>query len=87
MPDNLKDMLARKCVELRNKSRNSQDTTFASHRILLSAIRMCTAMARLRLSDTVDVTDVQEAMRLLDAAKNSLNVQKGEEEKYRLINK
>lgn len=84
MPDNLKDMLVRKYVELRNESRNSQDTTFTSPRILLAAIRMCTAMARLRLSETVDVNDVQEALRLLDEAKNSLHVHKDEKEKYNI---
>ncbi|KAK0404620.1 hypothetical protein QR680_017543 [Steinernema hermaphroditum] len=48
------------------------DTMFTSPRILLGAIRMATALARLRLSDTVNFNDIEEALRLMEAAKVSL---------------
>nr|CAD2174054.1 unnamed protein product [Meloidogyne enterolobii] len=46
LPDDLKELLVDKYVELRRESKNSADSTFTSPRILLAAIRACTALAR-----------------------------------------
>ncbi|KAI8972053.1 MCM2/3/5 family-domain-containing protein [Mycotypha africana] len=46
--------------------------TYASARTLLGIIRMAQAMARIRLSDYVEQTDVDEAIRLIDVSKASL---------------
>lgn len=46
--------------------------TYASARTLLGIIRMAQAHARLRLSDTVESIDVDEALRLIDISKASL---------------
>lgn len=46
--------------------------TFTSARNLLAILRLCTALARLRLADTVEAEDVSEAMRLLEMSKSSL---------------
>ncbi|KAF7633698.1 DNA replication licensing factor MCM7 [Meloidogyne graminicola] len=76
LPDELKELLVEKYVELRRESKNSADSTFTSPRILLAAIRACTALARLRLSNTVEAADVKEALRLLDSARESLRAHK-----------
>lgn len=59
-------------VDMRREARTASDTTFTSPRLLLSVIRMSTALARLRLADTVSVADVEEAIRLMEASKRSL---------------
>lgn len=58
-------------VELREnaRSRPSHDAIFTSPRDLLSIIRLSMAMARLRLSDTVEKCDVSEVLRLLTMSK------------------
>lgn len=76
LPDDLKELLVDKYVELRRESKNSADSTFTSPRILLAAIRACTALARLRLSNVVEEADVKEALRLLDSARESLRAHK-----------
>lgn len=50
-----------------------QQFTYASARTLLGIIRMAQALARIRLSDTVEPMDVDEALRLIDVSKSSLN--------------
>lgn len=47
--------------------------TYASARTLLGIIRMAQALARIRLSDIVEPMDVDEALRLIDISKSSLN--------------
>jgi len=47
--------------------------TFTSARNLLGILRLSTALARLRLSDSVEKDDVAEALRLLEMSKDSLN--------------
>ncbi|KAI8850596.1 MCM2/3/5 family-domain-containing protein [Chytridium lagenaria] len=42
-------------------------------RTLLSMIRLSTALARLRFSEDVDIGDVEEAIRLLEVSKSSVN--------------
>lgn len=63
-------------VQLRRQYRldeeREQQYTYASARTLLGIIRMAQALARIRLSDTVDTEDVDEALRLIDVSKASL---------------
>ncbi|CAO3696265.1 unnamed protein product [Rhizopus stolonifer] len=49
-----------------------QQFTYASARTLLGIIRMAQALARVRLSEFVETTDVNEALRLIDVSKSSL---------------
>ena len=58
---------------MRKEARNSKDATFTSARTLLSILRLSTALARLRLVDVVEKDDVNEAMRLMEMSKDSLN--------------
>nr|CAD7269117.1 unnamed protein product [Timema shepardi] len=47
--------------------------TFTSARNLLAILRLSTALARLRLTDKVAKEDVNEAIRLMEMSKDSLN--------------
>uniref|UniRef100_A0A8C7FAI0 DNA replication licensing factor MCM7 n=1 Tax=Oncorhynchus kisutch TaxID=8019 RepID=A0A8C7FAI0_ONCKI len=63
-------------VEMRKEARVSKDCTFTSARTLLSILRLSTALARLRLVDVVEKEDVNEAMRLMEMSKDSLQADK-----------
>lgn len=58
---------------MRKSARNEKDKTFTSPRNLLAVLRLSTALARLRMSDVVAKGDVQEAIRLMDMSKQSIN--------------
>ncbi|XP_049822824.1 DNA replication licensing factor Mcm7 [Aethina tumida] len=73
IPEDLTDYIVNAYVELRKEARNSTDMTFTSARNLLGILRLSTALARLRLSNTVDKNDVNEAIRLMEMSKDSLN--------------
>ncbi|KAG8182239.1 hypothetical protein JTE90_024172 [Oedothorax gibbosus] len=73
IPADLTDYLVSAYVEIRKEARNSRDMTFTSARNLLGVLRLSTALARLNLRDTVVKQDVDEAIRLLDMSKTSLN--------------
>jgi DNA replication licensing factor MCM7 len=73
IPENLSDYITGAYVEMRKEARNSKDTTFTSARTLLAILRLSTALARLRLADVVEKEDVNEAMRLMEMSKDSLN--------------
>lgn len=73
IPTELTEYIVGAYVELRREARNNKDMTFTSARNLLGILRLSTALARLRLSDTVDKDDVAEALRLLEMSKDSLN--------------
>lgn len=73
VPARLTDYITAAYVELRKESRRSTDTTFTSARTLLSIMRLATALARLRLADEVENDDINEAMRLMEMSKDTLN--------------
>ncbi|KAL5003980.1 hypothetical protein ScPMuIL_017436 [Solemya velum] len=73
IPEALADYITGAYVEMRKEARNSKDTTFTSARTLLGILRLSTALARLRLADSVEKEDVNEAMRLMEMSKDSLN--------------
>ncbi|CAD6195880.1 unnamed protein product [Caenorhabditis auriculariae] len=68
-------------VEMRREARHSTDPMFMSPRMVLSIIRMATARAKLRLADTVNEADVEEALRLMQFAKDSLRPSQNRVEK------
>ncbi|KAG0672906.1 Mcm2-7 hexameric complex component [Pichia californica] len=63
-------------IKLRQESKKNENSkTFFSHtspRTLLGILRMSQALARIRFSNEVLIGDVDEALRLLSAAKNTL---------------
>ncbi|XP_074657741.1 DNA replication licensing factor mcm7-like [Tubulanus polymorphus] len=73
IPEVLTDFITGAYVEMRKEARNSKEMTFTSARTLLGILRLSTALARLRLSDRVEREDVNEAMRLIEMSKDSLN--------------
>jgi DNA replication licensing factor MCM7 len=73
IPESLTDYLVGAYVEMRREARNNKDMTFTSARTLLAILRLSTALARLRLVDVVEKEDVNEAMRLTEMSKDSLN--------------
>lgn len=77
MPEALTDYIVSAYVEMRKDARNNRDTTFTSPRTLLAVIRLATALARLRLADQIEKEDVNEAMRLMEMSKASLNEDEG----------
>lgn len=67
------DRLIDKYVEMRNDAQENVNSTYTSPRILLGVIHLSTALARVNLSDRVTADHVEEAIRLMDASKASLN--------------
>lgn len=73
VPESLADYITGAYVEMRKEARNNKDMTFTSARTLLAILRLATALARLRLADNVEKEDVNEAMRLMEMSRDSLN--------------
>ncbi|GAB6019601.1 Mcm2-7 hexameric complex component [Chamberlinius hualienensis] len=74
IPRSLLDYIVNAYVEIRKEARNQKDMTFTSARSLLAVLRLSTALARLRLVNEVDKEDVNEAIRLLEMSKESVNM-------------
>ncbi|ESO96163.1 hypothetical protein LOTGIDRAFT_188306 [Lottia gigantea] len=75
VPEGLAEYITSAYVEMRKEARNNKDMTFTSARTLLAVLRLSTALARLRLADAVEKEDVNEAMRLMEMSRDTLNSQ------------
>ncbi|XP_074604581.1 minichromosome maintenance 7 [Brevipalpus obovatus] len=76
IPEILTDHMVDAYIEMRKVARNrAKDTTYTSARSLLAIIRLATARARLRLSNHVTRSDVDEAIQLIMASKATLDVE------------
>jgi DNA replication licensing factor MCM7 len=79
----VEDYIVSSYVELRKIQANSQgvknkdDGAYVSARSLLAIIRLSQACARIRFSETVEAQDVNEALRLIDSSKASLENSRG----------
>ncbi|KAJ3271982.1 Mcm2-7 hexameric complex component [Terramyces sp. JEL0728] len=60
-------------VNLRKRADETQDFQYTCARTLLSIIRLASALTRLRFSNEITELDVDEALRLLQVSKASLN--------------
>ncbi|XP_065333521.1 DNA replication licensing factor Mcm7 [Cloeon dipterum] len=78
VPAELCDYMVEAYVAIRRDARNNADMTFTSPRILLGIVRLSTALAKLRLSEEVEKSDIQEALRLMEMSKASLSQQPGQ---------
>ena len=70
---------------MRREARNEESNFHLLHtspRLVLTLIRLSTAIAKLRFAKSVDKTDVVEALRLIEASRKSIK-----EEKLNLCNK
>lgn len=78
IPENLSDFIVGSYCQMRKEARqdkaenHSRNSTFTSARTLLAILRLATALARLRIVNTVEKDDVSEAMRLMEMSKDSL---------------
>ena len=76
LSDDVNEYVVQAYIRLRQDSKREMDSKFsfgqATPRTLLGIIRMSQALAKLRLSNTVDIDDVEEALRLLRVSKESL---------------
>ncbi|QQP49207.1 DNA replication licensing factor MCM7 [Caligus rogercresseyi] len=72
IPEELTDYVVGAYCEMRKEARNNKDMTFTSARTLLAILRLATALARLRIVESVEKEDVNEAMRLMEMSKDSL---------------
>ncbi|VDM07720.1 unnamed protein product [Wuchereria bancrofti] len=73
--EKLRDRLVDMYVDLRKDARNNKNSVFTSPRSLLAVIRLSSALARLRLSDVVQSSDIDEAVRLLEACRASITTE------------
>ncbi|CAF3399594.1 unnamed protein product [Rotaria socialis] len=69
VPESLLDYVVTAYVELRKQARVSKDMTYTSARMLLSILRLSTALARLRCGDLVSKDDIDEALRLMESSR------------------
>ncbi|CAF1214045.1 unnamed protein product [Rotaria sp. Silwood1] len=69
VPETLLDYVVTAYVELRKQARVSKDMTYTSARMLLSILRLSTALARLRCDDLVSKDDIDEALRLMESSR------------------
>ncbi|CAF0890828.1 unnamed protein product [Adineta ricciae] len=69
VPENLLNYVVTAYVELRKQARVCKDMTYTSARMLLSILRLSTALARLRCGDLVSKDDIDEALRLMESSR------------------
>lgn len=77
IPEELSEKLIDIYLEIRSRGKldDSSDSLFTSPRSLLAIIRLSTAFARLRLADKVEVKDIDEAVRLYNVARKSIETE------------
>ncbi|VDM18138.1 unnamed protein product [Hydatigera taeniaeformis] len=73
VPAHLTDYLVGAYVEMRKEARVNREMTYTSARTLLAILRLSTARARLRAASEVAKSDVDEAMRLMEASRASVH--------------
>ncbi len=81
VPAEVGDYIVQLYTLLRERAEELNDFQYTSARTLLSIVRVATALARLRLSDTVAMGDVDEASRLSEVSKASLYSNSGMKKK------
>ncbi|CAN6674775.1 DNA replication licensing factor Mcm7p [Trichomonascus vanleenenianus] len=76
VPKEVSDFIVASYVQMRQKHKQEQESkrqfSHTTPRTLLGILRMAQAMARMRFDDTVLMSDVDEALRLMDVCKKSL---------------
>ena len=76
VPRHVSSYVVESYVKLRKASKDESEQrkahTYTSARTLLGVLRLAQALARLRFANTVEQADVDEALRLMEASKESL---------------
>lgn len=81
VPESVSDYMIKTYVRLRDQQKRAEQRgkqfTHTTPRTLLGVVRLAQALARLRFSNQVSQDDVDEALRLVEASKESLNAEVG----------
>ncbi len=81
VPESVTEYMIRTYVRMRDQQQRAEKKgkqfTHTTPRTLLGVVRLAQALARLRFSNEVTQDDVDEALRLVEASKDSLNVELG----------
>ncbi|KAG5999208.1 Mcm2-7 hexameric complex component [Claviceps pusilla] len=81
VPESVSDYMIKTYVRLRDQQQRAEKKgkqfTHTTPRTLLGVVRLAQALARLRFSNQVCQDDVDEALRLIEASKESLNAETG----------
>jgi DNA replication licensing factor MCM7 len=81
VPESVSDYLIKTYVRMRETQRRAEKQgkqfTHTTPRTLLGVVRLAQALARLRFASTVSQDDVDEALRLVEASKASLDSDQG----------
>lgn len=81
VPQNVSEYLIKTYVKMRDSQKKAEKRgkqfAHTTPRTLLGIVRLSQALARLRFSETVAQDDVDEALRLVEASKDSLNSEVG----------
>ncbi|KAG9125137.1 Mcm2-7 hexameric complex component [Ceratobasidium sp. 392] len=76
VPQGVSEYIVQSYVRLRKEHKEQEEEnkthSYTSARTLLAVLRLAQALARLRFADVVESTDVDEALRLMEASKESL---------------
>lgn len=76
VPRQVSDYVVQAYVRLRKVQKEQEESnkshSYTSARTLLGVLRLAQALARLRFADTVEIADVDEALRLMEVSKESL---------------
>ncbi|KAJ2932899.1 hypothetical protein H1R20_g4189, partial [Candolleomyces eurysporus] len=84
VPPQVSSYIVDSYVRLRklSKDESNKTTTYTSARTLLGVLRLAQALARLRLADIVVHADVDEALRLMECSKESLQDEDEEAQEF-----
>jgi DNA replication licensing factor MCM7 len=81
VPESVSEYMIKTYVRMRDQQRRAekkgQQFTHTTTRTLLGVVRLAQALARLRFSNQVSQDDVDEALRLVEASKESLQIEQG----------
>ena len=79
IPSQLHNYIIQKYVEKRQEQMeiNKVGYVYVTPRTLLGIIRLAQSLARLRFSEVVDQNDIEEALRLMEASRNTINQDTG----------
>eukprot|EP01056_Protomagalhaensia_sp_Gyna25_P001887 Protomagalhaensia_sp_Gyna_25__1886@NODE_1_length_10645_cov_612_087781_g0_i0_p1_GENE_NODE_1_length_10645_cov_612_087781_g0_i0NODE_1_length_10645_cov_612_087781_g0_i0_p1_ORF_typecomplete_len788_score118_38MCM/PF00493_23/9_6e95MCM_OB/PF17207_3/2_3e03MCM_OB/PF17207_3/5e29MCM_lid/PF17855_1/7_8e19Mg_chelatase/PF01078_21/4_2e11AAA_3/PF07726_11/1_1e06AAA_3/PF07726_11/1_5e03AAA_3/PF07726_11/1_4e03MCM_N/PF14551_6/1_2e06MCM_N/PF14551_6/8_2e03AAA_5/PF07728_14/7_4e03AAA_5/PF07728_14/1_6e05AAA_5/PF07728_14/3e len=76
MSKDLADRVSEQYVQLRTKDREErgsiEESTYTTPRTLFGLLRLSQAVARLRFSETIEMSDFEEALRIMQESKRSL---------------
>ncbi|CAE6433643.1 unnamed protein product [Rhizoctonia solani] len=77
VPTGVSEYIVQSYVRLRKEHKEQEEEnkthSYTSARTLLAVLRLSQALARLRFNDTVNTEDVDEALRLMESSKESLD--------------